>query len=103
MNSAQVESSDSNISSKAISGASAAKTVGITISAARRTIATAVYDIVRVSPGNWVLGRVVGSAPIGTPCRTYYLTSNYYGVETGYVKLTAAMRGDTLVAHCSLP
>ena len=107
VNSAQVESSDSNISSKAISGASAAKTVGITITpkttATRRMIATTVYDIVRVSPGNWVLGRSVGTAPIGTPCRTYYLQSNLYGVETGYVKIWRAPRGDTLVARCELP
>lgn len=102
MNSAQVESSDSNVTSKVISGASAAKTVGITITTAatRRTIATTVYDIVRNSSGKWVLGRSVGTAPIGTPCRTYYLQTNLYGVETGYVKIWRTPRADTLVARC---
>jgi hypothetical protein len=107
VNANQVESSDSNVTSKVISGASAAKTVGITITPTtpvRVTIATSVYDLVRSSTtGKWVLGRYVGTVPLGTPCRTYYLTSNYYGVQTGYVKLTRAMRGDTLVAHCALP
>ena len=70
----------------------------------RRTTATAVYDVVRsATTGRWVLGRVVGTVPIGTPCRAYYLTGDYYGVQTGYVTLTTTMRGDTLVAHCAIP
>ncbi len=49
----------------------------------RRTTATTVYDVVRsATTGKWVLGRVVGTVPLGTPCRTYYLTGDYYGVLT---------------------
>ena len=108
VNSNGAESADSNITSKSVSSASAARTLGITINPsstpARRTIATSVYDLTRsTTTGKWVLGRIVGTAPIGTPCRTYYLTGDYYGVQTGYVTLTRAMRGNTLVAHCAVP
>jgi hypothetical protein len=102
VNTQGVESADSNIGSKAVTGASAANTVGITITstAARRTIGTTVYDLVRGSTGKWVIGRSVGTVPLNTPCRTYYLYGDFYGVQTGYVTLTRAMRGNTLVAHC---
>jgi hypothetical protein len=107
VNANQVESADSNVSSKVISAASAAKTIAISITPTttpiRKTISTSAYDIVRVGPGQWVLGRYVGTVKIGTPCRTYHLTGDYYGVNTGYVKLTRTPRGDTLVAHCALP
>jgi hypothetical protein len=108
VNANQVESADSNVSSKVISGASAARTVSISITSpttsTRKTIATTVYDLVRSPTTNkWVLGRVVGTIPIGKNCRTYRLTGDYYGVWTGLVTLTQPMRGDTLVAHCALP
>jgi hypothetical protein len=105
VNTSGTESDSSNVTSKAVAGATAAKSVAITITPAtqtRVTIATSVYDIVRISAGNWVLGRVVGTAPVGTPCRSaYHLTGDYYGINTGYVKLTRTPRGDTLVAHCA--
>jgi hypothetical protein len=110
VNSNQIESGDSNIASKAVTGAAAAATLGITINAAppppstaRRTIATPVYDIVRGTNGRWALGRVVGTVPMGTPCRTYYLTGDYYGVQTGYVTVTLTPRETTLVARCAIP
>jgi hypothetical protein len=108
VNANQVESADSNVTSKVISGASAARTVSISITSptklTRKTIATTVYDLTRsATTGKWVLGRVVGTIPIGNNCRTYRLTGDYYGVWTGLVKLTKPMRGDTLVAHCALP
>jgi hypothetical protein len=105
VNTSGVESSNSNVASKAVAGATAAKTVGITINpsspAGRVTTATTVYDLTRSSTGNWILGRVVGTVPTGTACRTYYLTGDYYGVMTGYVKITRSPRGNTLVAHCA--
>lgn len=109
VNASQVESTDSSIASKAVASESAAGTVNITINAAPpppptttlRTIATPVYDVIRGSAGRWVLGRVVGTVPIGRACRTYYLTGDYYGVLTGIVTLTRTPRGTTLVAHCA--
>jgi hypothetical protein len=111
VNSSQSESANSNIASKAISGASSASsTVAVTITAApnptpteRLTIATAVYDVIRGSNGSWTRGRVVGTIPIGRPCRTYYLSGDYYGVWTGRVTITRTPRGTTLVARCAFP
>ena len=105
LNTSQTESADSNIASKAVTGASAAGTVGITITTATqtlKTIATSVYDVIRDASGRWVLGRVVGTVPVGRPCRTYFLTGDYYGVQTGYVAITVTPRGTTLVAHCAM-
>jgi len=107
VNASQLESADSGVASKAVTGSSAASTVNITISATPpptttlRTIATPVYDVIRGSTGRWVLGRVVGTVPVGRACRTYYLTGDYYGVLTGIVTLTRTPRGTTLVAHCA--
>lgn len=110
VNTNNVESRNSNVASKAVKGATAANAVGITITPStpppvmtRVTTSTRVYDIIRGSTGKWVLGRVVGSIPLGRPCRTYYLTGDYYGVQTGYVKVTVIPRGNTLVAHCAYP
>jgi hypothetical protein len=104
-NTSQAESNDSNVVSKPVAGATAAQTVSITITSGtqtRKTIATSVYDVIRNSSGRWVLGRVVGSIPIGRPCRTYHLSGDYYGVRTGYVTITVTPRNTTLVARCAL-
>ncbi len=113
VNSSQGESTNSNIASKTVTGASAASTVAITITAApppppppttaRVTIATAVYDVIRGADGRWTRGRIVGTIPLGKPCRTYFLSGNYYGVWTGRVTITRTPRGDTLVARCAFP
>lgn len=109
VNASQLESADSAVASKSVTGSSAASTVNVTINATPtppptatlRTIATPVYDVIRGSSGRWVLGRVVGTVPVGRSCRTYYLTGDYYGVLTGIVSLTRTPRGTTLVAHCA--
>ncbi|MEO8019326.1 MAG: hypothetical protein ABI769_16065 [Pseudomonadota bacterium] len=108
LNSSQEESADSNIRSKTVTGATAAGTVAIVISAAppppptRKTISTTAYDVRRSSTtGAWVLGRVVGTVPLGTACRTYTIGGGYYGVQTGYVTVTLAPRTTTIVARCS--
>lgn len=105
LNTAQVESNDSNIASKTVAGATAARTVNITITpgtATRSTTATSVYDVIRDANGRWSLGRVVGTIPLRTACRNYYLSGDYYGVQTGFVRITVAPRGSTLVARCAL-
>ena len=106
VNANQVESSSSNVKSKAITASRAAKTVAITITnpAVRKTISTKVYDLVR-SPttGQFMLGRLVGTVALGKNCRTYHLWGDYYGVLTGLVKITVNTRGNTLVTHCASP
>jgi hypothetical protein len=105
VNANQVESADSNVSSKVISGASAARTVSISITSPtlRRTRATAVYEVVRsATTGKFVTGRVVGTVPIGKQCRAYHLTGDFYGVLRGLVNVTLTIpSGTTLVAHCA--
>ena len=114
LNSRGVESTNSNVASQTVAGASAASTVSITITSAppppppppapatRRTIATTVYDVIRGSNGRWVLGRPVGTIPIGKPCRSYYLSGDYYGVLSRLVTITTRPRTATLVAHCAI-
>ena len=105
VNANQVESADSNVTSKVVAGSSAAKTVGITITnpTVRKTISTTVYDIVRsATTGKFVVGQAVGTVALGKNCRTYYLTGDYYGVLAGIVKITGTPRSTTLVAHCAI-
>jgi len=105
VNANQVESADSNVSSKVVTGATAARTVSITITnpTVRRTIATTVYDLVR-SPttGKFVVGQAVGTVALGKSCRAYYLSGDYYGVLAGIVKITGTPRSTTYVAHCAI-
>jgi len=105
VNANQVESPDSNVSSKAVAASSAAKTVAITITkpTVRKTIATPVYDVVRsATTGKFVVGRTVGTVAIGKSCRAYYLSGDFYGVLGGLVKITGTPRSTTLVAHCAI-
>jgi hypothetical protein len=106
VNTQGIESANSNIGSKAVTGATAANSVAITITSTttpvRKTIATPVYDLTRDASGKWILGRYVGTIAIGRYCRSYHLSGDYWGVQTGAVTFTRAMRGNTLVAHCAL-
>jgi hypothetical protein len=104
INSSQVQSNDSNIASKAVVGATAASTVGITITptAARlRTNATAVYDVVR-SGSTYVLGRTVGTIAIGRQClSSFRVGSNYYKVSRNDVTFSRTPRSNVVVARCA--
>jgi hypothetical protein len=104
-NTSSVESTNSNLASKAVTGATASGTVGITITSTStlKTIATPVYDLTRsTTTGQLVLGRYVGTIPIGKPCRTvYHLSGDYWGVQNGYVTFSVTPRTITVVAHCS--
>jgi hypothetical protein len=105
VNASQVESADSNVSSKAVAASSAAKTVSITITnpIVRKTIATTVYDVVRsATTGKFVVGKAIGTVALGKTCRAYYLSGDYYGVLAGIVKITGTPRSTTYVAHCAI-
>jgi hypothetical protein len=132
VNTAQVESPNSEMWTKAVTGATAASSVAITINAAPapeptppptptpppdptptppptpapsptlKTIATPVFDVIRSSSGKSKLGRLVGTVPVGKPCSTYNLLGNLYGVDSGIVTLTRAARSSTLVAYCAV-
>jgi hypothetical protein len=124
LNSGQVESGNSNVASKAVSGATAANTVSISITSAPpptpppptpppptpppsstsslKTIETAVYEVVPVG-NNWGLGRVVGSIALGRPCSLRFdVNSTHDWVDRTYVTLTATPRTSVTVARCAL-
>jgi hypothetical protein len=105
VNSDGAESSNSAVVQRTISAATAAKTVNITITGSTtttwKTISTAVYDVLS-SNGVRVLGRQVGTVPLGTSCQTYYkVGTNYYKVRNEKVKLTTTPRSSSVVASCA--
>jgi hypothetical protein len=110
VNSKQVESSNSNVAQKAITGVSASKTVNITISGGTtptptpsglKTIAKTVYDVVTTN-GKVAVGREVGRIPQGKACdASYNAGSNYYGVTKSDVTLSGTPRSTRLVARCA--
>ena len=105
LNSKQVESVNSNVAQKSITGTSAAKTVSISITSSTtpvlKSTSTVVYDVL-ISGGVRVLGRQVGTAPIGTPCQQHYVVgTSSYMVATSYVKITTTPRSNAVVARCA--
>lgn len=113
VNSAGRESDNSNVVTKTISSASTSRTLNITINPTTPpptnppptgqllTVSTAAYDVVMVN-GQRTLGRVIGTIAIGRRCISTYRigTTNYYGVNSGYVTLTTSPRSNEAVAEC---
>ena len=110
-NTHQVESDDSNVAQKDVTGARAATTAPITIVEAPpppppptdtlQTTATRVYDVLR-SGSRHVLGRQVGTIALGKNCvSTFKVGSNYFQVTRGDVSITRNPRSQTLVARCA--
>jgi hypothetical protein len=106
VNSSGAESADSNQTSKTISSASAAKTVAITVTPPPTTttlkvVATPAYDVL-IRNSVRVLGRQVGTVPIGTTCGSYYqVGTNYFKVQTASVNLSMQPRSNSIVAKCA--
>jgi hypothetical protein len=106
-----VESVNSDVGQKNVTGASAANTVPITIEGAPppppptntlKTTATQAYDVVR-SGSRYELGRQVGTIALGKPCvSTFKVGSNYYQVTRSDVSITRNPRSQTLVARCAI-
>jgi hypothetical protein len=116
VNTGQVESADSNIASKAIIAATAARTLGITINATPpppppppqpptgrlQTIATIVYDTLS-SGSTYSLGREVGTIPLAIRCDTSVRigTTDYYWVPRDLTTFTLQTRSYVNVARCA--
>jgi hypothetical protein len=104
INTANVESGNSNIASKAVAGAKASKTVGITITAPTSgyvTTSTNVWDVRKRSDGVWVRVSVVGQIALGRPCSTSFkVGANHYLVSRTYVTLTKTPVSTNLVTYC---
>ena len=105
VNSKGVESNNSSAVSKSITGASAAKTVNITISGTTptptyKTISTRVYDVV-FQNGTRVRGREVGSISKGKACDgTYFVYPAFYGVNRSDVRITVTPRSTRVIVRC---
>jgi hypothetical protein len=105
VNSAGAESANSNVASKSISAASAAKTVNISITPATtptlKTIRTGVYDVVWVN-GVRTRGVFIGSIPLGKPCEAgYKVGTDYYRVNKSDASLSKQPRGASIIARCA--
>ena len=109
VNTAGVESSNSNVATKAVTGASAAKTVNITVTAPPPTsgyvtTSTNVWDVRQRSDGVWVRIGVVGQIALGRPCSTSFKVGAYhYLVSRSYVTLTKTPASTNLVVKCARP
>jgi hypothetical protein len=106
VNSLGVESSNSNVASKRITGATAAKTVNVTVRAASgstlTTKATNVWDLYKRSDGAWLRRAVVGTIPLGKPCNpAIKVSSKHYAVNKSDVtKLYLTPQSTVLVVNC---
>lgn len=102
--SAQVESDNSNLAQKTITSASTSKSLTITVAPASTTLkttSTRVFDVL-FQNGGTVLGREVGTVPLGTTCNGKYpVNTNYFPVPRTKVSFTRTSRSNTVVARCA--
>jgi hypothetical protein len=106
VNSKQAESDNSNVVQKTITGASAAKSLAITISGSTtpppstpglKTVETRVYDI-----SNGGVGRQIGTIALGKACSSAVKVDRvFYGVSLSDVKQTTKPRSSSVVAKCT--
>ena len=67
------------------------------------TIVASVYDVkFDWREGDYELGRVVGTAPLGTPCTDKFSVGDSYQVPRKAVKLDRRPRSAVLVARCAM-
>ena len=107
VNTANVESANSNVTSRAVTGATAAKSLAITITpttpppSSYVTVRTNVWDVRRRSDGVWARIGVVGQIALGKPCSTSFkVGANHYLVNRADVKLTKTPASTNLVVYC---
>lgn len=103
VNTSGAESANSNVYSKNVTGAKAAKTVNVTItSSGLRTISTNVWDY-RVK-ANGIRARigVVGQIALGKACdSSFKVAQSHYRVNRADVRLTKTPQSTELVTYCS--
>jgi hypothetical protein len=106
VNTAGAESSNSNVSSKAVTGATAAKSLAITVTSppatgTYKTISVNVWDVRKRSDGVWARIGVVGKIALGRPCSTSFkVGDHHYLVSRSYVTLTKTPASSQLVVYC---
>lgn len=103
VNAAGVESTNSNVASKAVVGATAARTVGVTVSSGSglTTKSTNVWDMTQKN-GSWVRRSVIGYIPLGKPCLSQFgVSKQHYIVNRSDVtKLYGTPSSTNLVVNC---
>jgi len=113
VNSTGAESDNSPVAQKSIAGATAAKTVNITINPGTtppppptttlKTTSTRVYEVVFVNSVR-SRGQQVGTIAIGKPCDpTYQLVSgsSYYAVNKADVRFSRTAKSQHVIARCA--
>ena len=108
VNTSNTESANSNVATKVVSGAQAAKSVAITINAAPPpttgsyvTISKNVWDVRKRSDGVWARIGVVGQIALGKPCSTSFkVGTHHYLVSRSDVTLTKTPASTQLVVYC---
>jgi hypothetical protein len=109
VNTTGTESADSNVATKAVTGATAARTVAITITAAPPasgyvTTSVNVWDVRLRTDGVWARIGVVGKIALGKPCSTSFkVGANHYLVNRSDVTLTKTPASTQLVTYCQKP
>ena len=107
--SAGKESTDSNVTSKAVVAAQAAKSLAITINSTTPppptgtwvTTSHNVWDVYQRSDGVWVRNQVIGQIAYGRPCNTEFkVATSHYLVSWSYTTLTKQPISSRLVAYC---
>jgi len=116
VNTKGAESDNGAIQQKVITGASAAKTVNITITAPTppptnppptgttlKTTSTRVYDVIWDDVNSVrIRGRQVGTIAIGKACdANYHVGTNYYGVNKADAKITVTPRSNRVIVSCA--
>jgi hypothetical protein len=101
------ESSNSNVASKAVTGAKAAKTVSVTVRSSSSTAplttkATNVWDVYKRSDGAWVRNVVVGQIPLGKPCYTSFRAGpkHYLINKADVTRIYVTPKSTNLVVNC---
>jgi hypothetical protein len=105
VNTSNVESVDSNVSSKAVSASSSGKSLTISIppppAGSMKTVATNAWDAYRRSDGVWVRRAVVGSIALDKPCSKSFRVGPYhYVVNRSDVKFYSTPVSSQIVVYC---
>jgi hypothetical protein len=104
VNSKGVASSDSNVATKAVKGATAAKTVSVSVSStgALTTKAVNVWDVKRFSNGTYGRNQVVGWIALGKPCYTSFKVGDkHYKINrSDATKIYITPISTNLVVNC---
>ena len=107
VNSSGAESDNSNVASRAVTGASASRTVSVAVTQPTSglvTVSTNVWDYYIRTDGVRARRGVVGQIALGRPCiSTFRVSTSHYQVSRSYVTLTSTPQSSELVVKCEAP